>query len=51
MSPDDQGFWNAKGVTLDYVMAFVAWDLNLADLKQLALNSLEYASIDGDHRE
>ena len=34
MSPDDQGFWNAKGVTLDYVMAFVAWDLNLADLKQ-----------------
>ena len=45
ISPDDPGFFNAEGVTLDYVYAFLAWELNLADLKKLCLNSLDYASI------
>lgn len=51
LSPDDQGFWDAKGVTLDYLMAYIAWDLDLTDLKQLVFNSLEFASIDEDHRK
>ena len=29
INPDDQGFWNGKGVTLDYLLAYLAWDLNL----------------------
>jgi len=33
ISPDDPGFWNYEGVTLDYVYIFLAWELNLADLK------------------
>lgn len=40
INPDDPGFWGYEGVTLDYVYAFLAWDLDLADLKQLALNSI-----------
>ena len=45
LSPDDQGFWDAKGATLDFCYAFLAWGLDLADLKKLIMNSLEYASI------
>lgn len=51
ISPDDPGFWNYEGVTLDYVYIFLAWELNLADLKKLCLNSLEYASIDEETKE
>lgn len=50
ISPDDQGFWDAKGCTLDYVYAFLAWDLTLQDLKQLVENSLEYSSVDEAHK-
>ena len=45
INPDDQGFFDAQGVTLDYLLVYLAWGLDLADLKQLCLNSLEYASI------
>ena len=30
---------------MDYVLAYLAWDLNLMDLKQLCLNSIEFAAI------
>ena len=45
INPDDPGFFDYEGVTLDYVYAFLAWELSIADLKQLCLNSLEYAEI------
>lgn len=45
ISPDDHGFFSAPGVTLDYLVAFLSWDLNLMDLKQLCLNSIEFASV------
>jgi len=45
ISPDDPGFFDYDGVVLDYVYAFLAWELDLADLKKLCLNSLEFASI------
>lgn len=45
INPDDQGFWDAKGATLDYLAVYLAWDLSLSDLKQLLFNSLEFASI------
>jgi len=32
-------------VTLDYILVFIHWDLNLKELKQLCLNSLNYASL------
>ena len=51
ISPDDQGFWDAKGVTLDYVLAYLAWGLDLADMKALCMNSLEFASISEEEKE
>ena len=51
ISPDDQGFFDAKGVTLDYLLIYLAWGLDLADLKQFCLNSLEFASISEEDRD
>lgn len=51
ISPDDEGFWDAGGVTYDYVAAYIAWDLNLSDLKQLLFNALEFAQVDEQHKE
>ena len=45
INPDDPGFMGYEGVTLDYLYAFLSWDLDIADLKKLCLNSLTYASI------
>lgn len=45
ISPDDPGFFDSPGVTLDYVVAYLAWGLDLGDLKKLALNSLEHAAV------
>lgn len=51
ISPDDPGFFDAEGVTLDYVYVFMAWDLDLADLKQLCVNSLDYSLISDEEKE
>ncbi len=45
ISSDDPGLFGYQGVTLDYVYATGAWDLNLRDLKQFSLNGIKYASI------
>jgi len=45
ISSDDHGFWNSQGVTFDYLMAYLAWDLDFCDLRQLAINSLEFACV------
>ena len=34
----------------DFYAVFMAWDLDLADLKQLALNSLRYSSLNADEQ-
>jgi adenosine deaminase len=39
-----------EGVTLDYVYAFISWDLDIADLKKLCLNSLKYAGISEEEK-
>ena len=39
------------GVTLDYVYAYLAWDLDIADLKKLCLNSIEYSSVSEKEKE
>jgi len=36
---------------LDYVYAFMAWELDLADLKQLCINSLNYSLITDEEKE
>ena len=51
LSSDDPAFFDYHGVTLDYLYTFIAWELNLADLKKLAINSLKYASITQAEKE
>jgi len=51
ISSDDPGFFNYQGVTLDYVYATLAWDLDLRDLKKLSLNGIKYASISDEKKK
>jgi adenosine deaminase CECR1 len=50
ISSDDPGFFGYEGVTMDYLMAYIAWDLNIRDIKKLSLNGIEYANIDTEHK-
>lgn len=50
ISPDDPGFMGYEGVALDFLYVFLAWDLDIADLKQLVLNSIKYSSVSEDHK-
>ena len=45
INPDDHGFFSSPGVTLDYLMAYLNWGLNIADIKQLCLNTIEFSTI------
>jgi adenosine deaminase CECR1 len=45
ISSDDPGFMGYEGVTLDYLYVFLSWELDIADLKQLVLNSIKYSSV------
>ena len=45
ISSDDPGFFNYKGVALDYVYATLAWELDIADLKKLSLNGIKYSAV------
>lgn len=51
ISSDDPGFFDYDGVTLDYVYAYLAWDLSLGDLKKLQINSIEHSAMDEDERK
>ena len=51
INPDDHGFFNSPGVTLDYLVAYLDWGLNLSDMKQLALNSLEHSSVTEEEKK
>lgn len=48
ISSDDPGFFNYRGVTLDYVYVTLAWELDIADLKKLSLNGITYSSVSSD---
>lgn len=50
ISSDDPGFFGYEGVTMDYLVVFVAWDLCLRDLKKFCLNGINYASIEDAHK-
>ena len=51
INPDDHGFFNSQGVTLDYLIAYLDWGLDLSDMKQLAINSLEHSSVTDDEKK
>ncbi|CAF1347994.1 unnamed protein product [Rotaria sordida] len=45
LAGDDPGSFGYNQLTVDYYLATMAWALNLADLKQIARNSIQYSSI------
>lgn len=51
ISSDDPCFFEYEGVTLDYVYATLAWDLDLRDLKKLSMNGITYASVDDKKKD
>ncbi len=50
LSPDDPAIFGYVGVSYDFWIACMAWNLDLRGLKQLALNSIKYASLNEDER-
>jgi len=52
ISPDDPVIYGYQGVTYDFYEAYMAWDnLSLKSLKQLALNSLIYSTLNPYEKE
>ena len=45
---DDPGSFGYNELTLEFYLAYMAWGLNLADLKQIALNSITYSTLPDD---
>lgn len=51
ISSDDPQIFNYRGLTYDFWTAYMAWELDLRQLKQLCLNSLIYSGLHGEDRE
>jgi len=45
INSDDPGLFGYEGVTLDWVYAVGAWQLDLRDIKKLNLNGIKYSSL------
>ena len=50
ISSDDPLIFNYKGLSYDFWEVFMAWELDLAALKQLALNSLTYSGLNENEK-
>lgn len=51
ISSDDPCFLGYDGTTLDYAYVWIAWDLDIADLKKFCLVSLKHASITEEEKK
>lgn len=45
ISSDDPTFWGVPDLSLDFTYGFIAWQLDLKDVKQLAINSIKQSSV------
>ena len=50
LGSDDPGSFGIDSFTVDWYEVYMAWGVDLADLKQLAINSLNYSSLTGDEK-
>lgn len=51
LSPDDPGIFDYNGVSPDFWAAYLAWDLDLRDVKWLIQNSLKYSTLPEAEKE
>lgn len=51
ISSDDPGVFGYEGLTYDFWAVFVAWGLDLRDLKQLSKNGILYSSLSDSQKE
>ena len=51
LGSDDAGFYGYDNFTVDWYMIFMAWGLDLQDLRTLALNSFYYSAMSEDERK
>ena len=51
ISSDDPQIFNYKGLTYDFWTAYMAWELDLRQVKTLALNSLKYSALNKSEYE
>lgn len=50
ISPDDPAIFGYQGVSFDYWVAVMAWDMSLADVKKCIVNSIEYSSLNATEK-
>jgi adenosine deaminase CECR1 len=50
LSNDDPGIFGNDGLSYDFWVATLAWELDLRALKQLAMNSLHYSGMTDDEK-
>ena len=51
ISSDDPQLFDYTGLSYDYWSAYMAWNLNLAQIKQLALNSINYSTMNDSEKK
>ncbi len=51
ISPDDPAMFGYTGVTFDFTVAVLAWDLSLSDVKRLIMNSIEDAAMTDSEKD
>lgn len=51
ISSDDPQLFDYKGLSYDFWVAYMAWELDLATLKELCKNSLEHAALSDGEKE
>lgn len=51
LSSDDPAIFGYAGVSHDFWVAYMAWDLDLASLKQLARNSIRYSGMNDQEKK
>ena len=51
VNSDDPGVFGYQGLTYDFFMIYMAWELNLKAIKKLVFNSIRYAALEKELKE
>ena len=51
INSDDPGVFGYDGLSYDFWMAFMNWDLTVKDLKKLIFNSIDYSSLNSSEKQ